>query len=60
MTQKLQPGFYWARRKDDGELTVIEVWQDGETLHLLGNLNCPDLVEAAEYFDILSRIPEPQ
>lgn len=56
-----EPGFYWARHKDDGELTVVQITKTGDTLGvmLIGNLSWPDLDEAKETFDILKRIPEP-
>lgn len=59
MSKKLEPGFYWASRKDGGELTVVEVWPNGQTLHLMGNLGLPDIEEAEEYFEILNRIEPP-
>lgn len=54
-------GFYWARRKDDGSLTVVELVtrQGSPYFQLLGNLNIPDESEIGEWFDILDRIQEP-
>ncbi len=58
-----EPGFYWARRKDGGELTVIEFHAmasgGNPFIMLIGNLMCPDEEELAEWFDIICRIPEP-
>lgn len=58
----LVAGFYWARRRDGGALTVIEVREPslGELwVQMIGNLNVMDTPEASEHFEILDRIPEP-
>lgn len=60
MTQR-QAGFYWARRKDDDELTIVEFVRDsGEPFfQLIGNSTIADEQEIATWFEVLERIPEP-
>ena len=54
-------GFYWARRKSDASLTVVQVTEGSPEpgVMFIGNLNWPDLSEAQELIEILGRIPEP-
>lgn len=57
-----ESGFYWARRKDDGQLTVIELLAAGggePYFQLIGNLGLPLQSEVDEIFDILERIAPP-
>jgi hypothetical protein len=59
---KLLAGFYWARRKDGGELTVVEIIERNsfKWVQQFGTLRCAELTEAANYFEFISRIDEPQ
>lgn len=54
-------GFYWARRKDDRSLTVLEfvTREHGRYFHMFGNSNILVETEAGEFFVVLDRIPEP-
>lgn len=62
MTTKPTPGFYWARRKDDRTLTVVEAYEFGGELsfNLLGNPTVMDVAELTNYFELLGRIDEPK
>ena len=65
MMGDMSAGFYWARRRDGGALTVIEVTTSlagaggADWIQMIGNLNVMDPEEATEYFEILERIKTP-
>lgn len=55
----MDAGFYWARRKDGGDLTVVEVskpFAGLQNISCMGNTFYPYLDEASEHFEILDRI----
>jgi hypothetical protein len=54
----MKPGFYWARRKDNGELTVISIAAEDEVCYL-GTPYLTTVDQARERFAILDRIEEP-
>ena len=64
MGRTITPGFWWARHRDSGELTIVQVTPPSGDAPLavmfIGNLNWPRLDEAAEWVEFLARIPEPQ
>lgn len=57
----MRPGFYWARRRDSGELTIVEAYDISDdaspclSFNLMGNLHCPNLDELNEHFELLAR-----
>lgn len=57
-----EEGFYLARRKDDGTLTVIELRLSHRTLWIMpiGTDYVPDPDEALATFDFIGRIQEPE
>ncbi|WP_315833880.1 hypothetical protein [Bradyrhizobium prioriisuperbiae] len=56
-----EAGFYWAKRKDDGVLTVIELVtrQGSPYWQLMGTLSIPDEAEIDEWLDVMDRIAAP-
>jgi hypothetical protein len=58
----MNPGFYWARRKDGESLTVVQLLAIGGVLCMsyFGNLTLHEMNEADEHIEILGRIPEPE
>jgi hypothetical protein len=57
----VEDGFYWARRKDSGKLTIFEVSDFGGTAIWIPGNDCPhDPEEIAPDWDILDRIEPPK
>lgn len=57
---KIENGFYWARRKESGKLTIFEVSDFGGTaIWIPGNGTPHDLEEIVDTWDILARITLP-
>lgn len=54
----MEPGFYWARRKGTGELTVVQIDADLDVTFIC-NLSILDVAQARQDIEILVRIPEP-
>lgn len=57
----MQSGFYWAKRRGSGTLTVIEFTDSFGvySFNLLGTDHCPAQHEIEDMFEVLDRIPEP-
>lgn len=57
--QRLQPGFYWARHKDDGPLTVIEVTDHADAGLEVWAIGHQSAFAVGEQFDLIERVTEP-
>jgi hypothetical protein len=59
---RVSAGFWWAQRRDDGSLTIVEITDGASDLDVMfiGNLQWPGLDEALEHIELLAKIAEPK